>query len=309
MSFQEPLVYVLLVNWNTARHTIACLDSLQHVSYPNYRVLVIDNASRDDSVDAIAQAYPDVPIVRNGRNMGFTGANNVGFEHALRAGADFVYLLNTDTWVAADFLSEAVETAISESDNSIGIVGSKVLHADRPDCIQFMGAYVNLATGYSGRPFGYDQIDQGQYDSVTDVDRVTGCAMMISRACLEATDGFDDAFFAFHEDVDLCLCARSASFRVVMSPQSRIWHEGGGSTGGVVSSTHMYYDVRNTFRLLDKHNPTGDVITSLLRTACIVGAHAIQAALSHSSDRSASAILTAVADHYCGITRASYKAR
>ncbi len=300
MSFQEPLVYVLLVNWNTVRHTIACLTSLQHVSYPNYRVLVIDNASWDDSVDAIARAHPHVPIVRNCRNMGFTGANNVGFEHALRAGADFVYLLNTDTRVAENFLSEAVRT--STSDTSIGVVGSKVLHADRPDRIQFAGAQVNLITGYSGRPLGYNQLDQGQYDSITDVDRVTGCAMLVSRACLEATEGFDDAFFAFHEDVDLCLRAHGAGFRVVMSPQSRIWHEGGGSTNGAVSSAHMYYDVRNGLRLAEKHRPVRNRVLSALRAGCIIATHGLQLALNHPTYAATQAIIAGVRDYRRGLT-------
>ena len=302
MSNQPPLVYVLLVNWNTARHTLACLDSLQHVSYPNYRVLVIDNASRDDSVNAIARAYPHVPIVRNSRNMGFTGANNVGFEHALRAGADFVYLLNTDTWVAADFLLKAVETATSAT--SIGIVGSKVLHADKPDRIQFAGAQVNLTSGYSGRPFGYNQLDQGQYDSVTDVDRVTGCAMLVSRACLEATEGFDDAFFAFHEDVDLCLRARALGFRVVMSPKSCVWHEGGGSTNGAVSSAHMYYDVRNGLRLAQKHRPVRNKAFGALRLGCIIATHGLQLAMNHPTCAATQAIMAGVHDYRRGLTGA-----
>ncbi len=216
-----PLVYVVLVNWNAGAHTLKCLSSLEHNSYPNYKTIVVDNASSDGSPDTIASVYPNITLLRLPYNAGFTGANNKAFTYALGHNAQFVYLLNTDTWVAPDFLTRAVETALA--DVRIGIVGSKVLHADRPERLQFAGARVNLATGYSGRPFGYGEEDLEQWDHVADVDRVTGCAMMVSRACLEATKGFDDAFFAFHEDTDLCLRARAASFRVIMSPRSRVW--------------------------------------------------------------------------------------
>src|SRR5437868_743355 len=261
MSASWPRVHILLVNWNAGRHTLSCLTSLQAVSYPSYQVVIVDNASSDGSPDAIAGAYPDLPLLRLPRNLGFTGANNVGFEYALRQGADFVYLLNTDTRVAPDFLTEAITTATS--DPSIGVVGSKVLHASRPDRLQFGGGRVNLATGYNGRPFGYNQVDQGQCDHIADVDWATGCAMMVSRACLETSGGFDDAFFAFHEDVDLCLRARASGFRVVMSPLSRVWHEGGGSMGSAVSATHVYYDVRNGLRLVQKHKPAANLAMSL----------------------------------------------
>jgi len=295
----DPLVYILLVNWNATEHTLACLNSLQSVSYSNYRVLIVDNASSDNSVDTIAAAYPNATLLRLPRNLGFTGANNVGFQHALERGADFVYLLNTDTWVDPGFLAQAVTTAAASP--SIGIVGSKIFHADRPDRLQFAGGRVNLTTGYNGRPFGYNQIDHGQCDHITDVDWVTGCAMLISRACLAATKGFDEAFFAFHEDVDLCLRARAAGFRVVMSLQSRVWHKGGGSTGGAISALHIYYDVRNGLRLVQKHRPLANLLGRLSRAACIISAHTAQVLLACPTRHGLGAIVAGVRDYYAGI--------
>jgi GT2 family glycosyltransferase len=302
MSRPEPLVHVALVNWNDGQHVLACLGSLSAVSYTNYRIVIVDNASSDGSADIIASAYPNMTLLRLAENHGFTGANNVAFRHALELGTDFVYLLNGDTRVAPDFLSQAVSTALA--DPSIGIVGSKVLHADRPDRLQFAGAHVNLMTGHSGRPYSYGEMDDGQCDHITDVDRVTGCAMMVSRRCLEATGGFDDAFFAFHEDVDLCLTARAAGFRVVMSPRSRVWHEGGGSIGGAASPTHMYYSVRNGLRLVQKHKPARNRALGLLRAGCIVGAHLLQVILGGRTIAEARAIAHGTWDYYRGVTHA-----
>ncbi len=164
----SPLVYIILVNWNAGGHTLACLESLRNLSYPSYKVLVVDNASSDGSPDAIAAAHPDLALVRLPRNLGFTGANNVGFHHALAQEAQFVYLLNTDTRVAPDFLSAAVTTATSSPDiGVVGVVGSKVLQAARPTHLQFAGGRVNLHTGYNGRPMGYGKQDHGQCDHVT----------------------------------------------------------------------------------------------------------------------------------------------
>jgi GT2 family glycosyltransferase len=128
--------------------------------------------------------------------------------------------------------------------------------------------------------------------------------MMVSRACLETTGGLDDAFFAFHEDVDLCLRARASGFRVVMSPLSRVWHEGGGSMGGVVSLAHIYYDVRNGLRLVQKHKPAGNWAMNLFRTGCIVGAHTVQVALNRPSFTAIRTIVAATRDYYRGVTRA-----
>lgn len=302
MQDQWPTVYILLVNWNATEHALACLSSLQSLSYPNYKTLVIDNASSGTSADAIAAAYPSIPLLRLPYNLGFTGANNVGFLYALDRGADFVYLLNTDTWVDPDFLLEAIKVATSTPD--IGIVGSKVLHADRPDRLQFAGGRVNLTTGYNGRPFGYNQIDRGQYDHIVDIDWVTGCAMLVSRPCLEVTGAFDDTFFAFHEDIDLCLRARRAGFRVVMSPESRVWHKGGGSLGDVVSESHMYYDVRNGLRLVEKHRPASNKLLGWLRSGCIIGAHIGQVLLGGPKWNALCGITTGARDYFCGVTNA-----
>jgi GT2 family glycosyltransferase len=302
MNQPWPLVYILLLNWNTEKHTLACLASLQAVSYPNYKIIVLDNASSDGSPDAIAAAYPAIPLLRMPRNLGFTGANNVGFQYALGQGVEFVYLLNTDTHVASTFLSEAVQTATL--DKSIGIVGSKVLHADQPNRLQFVGLHANLTVGHHGRPFGYNEVDQGQYDHIADVDLIGGCAMMVSRSCVEATGGFDDSFFAFHEDFDLCLRAQASGFRVVMSPASRVWHEGGGSMGGATSVGHMYYSVRNALRLAQRHKPAANKVLSVFRTICIVGAHMAQVALNRPSLAAMTAIAAGARDYYHDINNA-----
>ena len=297
-----PLVYIVLVSWNTQERTLACLSNLSGTSYPNYRMVVVDNASSDGSPDAIAMLHPNVPMLRLTRNRGFTGANNKGFSYAIEHGAEFVYLLNTDTRVPDDFLYQAVMTA--QRDPTIGIVGSKVLHAHRPDTIQFAGAHLNITIAYSGRALGYDELDRGQYDCVTDVDWVTGCAMMLSHACIVETNGFDDAFFAFYEDVDICVRARSAGIRVVMSPGSRVWHEGGGSLGGAASGMHLYYDVRNALRLTYKHRPASNMVTETLRTACIVGAHMMQVFLQGPRISLIRAIFDGMRDYYRGVNGA-----
>ena len=174
----------------------------------------------------------------------------------------------------------------------------------RPDTLQSAGQFVNLTSGYNGRLLGHNEIDNGQYDHVSDVDLIGGCAMMVSRKCLEDIGGFDDAFFAFKEDFDLYLRAKTAGFRVVTSPLSRIWHEGGGSLGKQVSATHMYYSVRNGILLVEKHKPASNKAFSYARAVCIAGAHTAQVILRGPSFAAFREILRGVHDYYLGVTHA-----
>ena len=122
MNSSQPLVSIILLNWHGWRDTIACLDSLVSQDYNDYRVLVVDNGSTDDSVARIRAAHPEIPIMETGRNLGFSGGCNVGVRRALEDGADYVWLLNNDTTVDPQALSAMV--AVAEADPRVGAVGS-----------------------------------------------------------------------------------------------------------------------------------------------------------------------------------------
>src|SRR5262249_4616411 len=143
------------LNWNQPEHTLACLRSLAELDYPEVAVTVVDNGSTDGSPALIRARFPDVTLIENGRNLGFAAGNNVAIGPAVRAGSDYVMLLNNDTEVAPDMLRALI--AVAERDPAIGIVGPKILYYDQPDLIWSAGGTVD-AYGQPGH-LGADQPD------------------------------------------------------------------------------------------------------------------------------------------------------
>ena len=135
-----PLVYIILVNWNGKRDTLECLESLRSISYSNFKILVVDNASNDGSVEAIRQQFQHVEVICNKENLRFAGGNNVGILHALKNSADYVLLLNNDTVVKKNFLSELIN--IAESDTTIGMTCSKIYYYFDKQLLWFAGGVI-----------------------------------------------------------------------------------------------------------------------------------------------------------------------
>jgi GT2 family glycosyltransferase len=119
-----PEVAIVILNWNNAPDTIACLESVAHLDYPNTRILVVDNGSTDGSADRIRQAHPSIPVLETGQNLGYAEGNNVGIAVALEQKAPYICILNNDIALRPDFLTQLVAEA--EADTSIGIVGPKI---------------------------------------------------------------------------------------------------------------------------------------------------------------------------------------
>jgi GT2 family glycosyltransferase len=235
------LVYIILLNWNQGELTLACLDSLAECSYPNIRIVLVDNGSTDDSLARIREKYPELEIIENGENLGYSPANNHGIEHALAHGAEHVLLLNNDTVVAADFLEPLVETA--ESSPHIGVVSPKIYYFDEPEQIWYGGGYIDWKTGLTAhRRVG--QTDKQQDMAIEDVNFVSACAMFVKREVLESVGFLDERFFIYYDDTDWCARITQAGYRCLYVPQSRIWHKV-SSVMGVASPLTAYYMARN----------------------------------------------------------------
>ena len=131
-----PKVSIIILNWNGWKDTIECLESLQRLTYPNYHVIVVDNGSRGNDAEVLQEKFGDyISLIRNDKNYGYTGGNNIGIRHALNnSSPDYFLILNNDVAVAPDFLTEMVKVA--DNDAAIGIVGPKVYYYDFPNRIQ-----------------------------------------------------------------------------------------------------------------------------------------------------------------------------
>jgi GT2 family glycosyltransferase len=243
-----PHVAVVILNTNRRDDTLACVGSLYQDAYPHQTVIVLDNASTDGSAEAIRAAFPQAVLLPLDTNRGYTGNNNVGIAAALKAGADWVLVLNEDTVLAPHCIQRLVDEG--ERDARIGIVGPLVYHADEPTVIQSAGGWMDGR--WRAGHLGANELDRGQFQAARDVGWISGCAIMVRRAAIEQVGMLDDRFFYYWEETEWCVRTGRAGWRLRHVPAAKIWHKGvkrDYRPGPSVS----YYHVRNRFLLLATH--------------------------------------------------------
>ena len=248
----DPMVFIIVLNWNSHKDTIECIMSINSISYPNYKIILVDNGSTDGSEALLRERFPDIEFIQTGSNLGFTGGNNAGIRHALKKGADYIVLLNNDTIVDKDFVTALV--AVAGTDRSIGMLCSKIYFYDKPDVLWYAGASFHPWLGW-GRHRGYNVPDRGQYDAVEETPRPTGCALMVTRHLCESIALLRDEFFCYAEDIDWGMRAASHNLKIMYVPGSRVWHKVSISTGGQSSGLSLYYSTRNILLCLDTNKP------------------------------------------------------
>ncbi len=273
MTSQQALVAVILVNWNGRQDTLACLDSLRQVDYPALKIILVDNASTDGLVAVVNADYPEVELIVSPTNEGFVGGNNLGMARADAIGADYILLLNNDTEVAPDFLGRLVEAA---QQPGIGIVGPLIYYHGEPRRIWSAGGRIDWGRG-DPIALGEDAWDEGQFgDSPYVVDYVSGCALMIKRETLKAVGPLDPRFFAYYEEVEWCARVGRAGYRILVVPQSRIWHKI-TREARFASANVGYYMTRNRllFLKLSRARLTAWANTLLLQTGRTILAYTV----------------------------------
>jgi GT2 family glycosyltransferase len=197
----EPVVCIIVITHNGRQHLVSCLPSIQRSLYENYYVVLVDNASDDGSEEYVRSHYPRIKIIRNAENLGFAGGNNIAMRRAINDGADYVLLLNDDTVILdPTWLRKAV--SVSERDPYVGMVGFDIVDNKRKR------SPIHL--------------------SITPVQRIPGCAVLIRRDVLVRVGYFDENYFAYGEESDLETRAMKAGYRLA-AVNVPVYHEGGGS--------------------------------------------------------------------------------
>ncbi|MCW5946645.1 MAG: glycosyltransferase family 2 protein [Fimbriimonadales bacterium] len=233
---QALRVSVTVCSWNTCDELRACLQSLDAVrGEVEFEVIVWDNASEDGSADMVESEFAWVRLLRSQSNLGFGGGHNAAMSHAV---GEILMPLNSDAKVHPGALSKLSEFMSAYAD--VGIVGPKLLNPDgtlQYSCRKFptplAAVFRNTPLGrlFPNNRFSREYLMQDwPHDQARDVDWVSGAAFCMSRECYEKTQGFDEQFFMYMEDVDLCYRAHELGFRVVYYPEAVVTHAIGRST-------------------------------------------------------------------------------
>lgn len=256
MSATLPMVVVSIVNWNTAERTLQCLQSLQALPYANYRIVLVDNASSDDSVARVRAAYPALTILQSPDNLGFAGGHALAYRHALDCGAAAIWLVNSDAQVDAQALSRLVAAWQRHGDAIYG--GVPLLRRDDGTVL------LNFPEKYlaeSGRPHAFRRDADIEFDSAWRarepfrVGAVAGSCFFLPLQLVRRHGWLDPAWFLYCEEIDYCYRLRRAGVACYLVPQAQIWHGGGGShqdSQRVADCIH-YYRARNEIVLARRY--------------------------------------------------------
>ncbi len=245
---QEPvarLISVIIPNWNGAQHLPTCLQSLRRQTYPNFEVIVVDNASTDSSRELLARDYPEVRVIALPENLGFAGGVNVGIRAAR---GDFIALLNNDTETDPHWLAELAR-ALAEYPEA-GLAASKLRLFDRRDVLHSAGDVYRVDGTADSR--GVWQHDDGRFDDDRWVFSGCGGAVAYRRSMLGEIGLFDTDFYFNLEDVDLAWRAQLAGYRCIFVPRAIVYHKVSATGAGVISS---FYTGRNTIWVIAKDYP------------------------------------------------------
>lgn len=274
-----PKLGIVISNYNGWQDTLACLESLRAQTWQDFEVLLLDDASTDDSVQRLqSAAHGQVVFLPQKENRGFAAVNNLGMRRALADGADWVMLLNNDTVCAPDMLEKLMTQTPPE-----GVSCPKMLFMDPPDEIWFAGGTLDRRTGKVVHLGGHAK-DGPAYSEKKQVGFITFCCVLLPRSVIEKVGYLDEDLFMYCEDVDYCIRLTEAGVPLWYLPDAVLHHKAGGTAGGMLS---VYYITRNTLTLRCRgrgaaHRRLAGTLAALKGGACCLAA----AALGHRKGRS-----------------------
>lgn len=267
----QPKVAIIMLNWNGWKNTIECLESLYQINYANYEIILMDNGSKDGSIQKIEEyangkikveskffqyksnnkplklikpQTAKVPLefnkelllVENKTNYGYTKGANIAMQLAQKQLADYFLLLNNDIVVDRNFLYEMVLEA--EKSPQIGIAGPTIFCYDRPTTVDFAGENLTLWR-VKGKEFC--AVSKRPHE----VDKIEGSCMLIKRTVLDQVGFLFTKYWAYWEETDFCFRAKKVGFKVCYIPKSMVWHKVAASIGGENNLKRQYYLNRN----------------------------------------------------------------
>ncbi len=242
----DKLASIIIPTHNREGDVLKCLKSVHHISYPNFEVIVIDNASSDNTVAKIREMFNKVKIIEMQKNFGVAVGRNEGLRHAK---GDYVCFLDSDNIVDKDFLTELIN--LVKTDKKIGFVGPKMCYFGDQKLIWYAGADINLWTSKTTYR-GLGEIDNGQYDKVSEVGHIPN-VWVVKREVIEKIGFMDTSYTMHYEEADWAIRAKEAGYKVVFCPSAVVYHntpladKGSGLRGliGLDNSYRIFFAARN----------------------------------------------------------------
>lgn len=261
----KKLVSVIVVTKDRKKEVLQCLASIFAQTYNPLEVILVDNASTDDTLDSVSKKFPKTIIIKSTKNTGGAGGRNLGID---KASGKFLLFMDDDTRADQDMIKELL--LILKKGKDIGIVQPKIYIKERKKTLQGVGHGINLLTGrvYG---LGVGEVDRGQYDKNMEIP-LAGCTWMVKKDVVDKIGKYDEDYFIPYEDSDFSQRARKAGFRVLLAWKAKVWHRGPKKSGispnlqwiGITTPDRAYRTSRNKIIFMRKHAPLINFIFFLL---------------------------------------------
>ena len=252
---------IIIVSWNVCKDVIECIDSIyNNPPVSPYEIILVDNASSDETAFQVRSNFPKVVVICNKQNFGFAAANNKGIQEAK---GDYILLLNPDTLILPESLNKLV--AFMQESTDVGLCGPKIFNPDmtiqqsvrnfpnfpgmfyRFTFLKYLGLFRQKAQNW--------KLDGFDYSKQQEVEQLMGAAIIAKTSIIKEYGGFDERFFMYYEEVDLCYRVKHNGMRIVYFPGSQIIHLGGQSAKQIPAKV-KYMMLRSLVLFMKKHHPT-----------------------------------------------------
>ena len=249
-------IAIIIVNWKQYQLTKLCLYSLQKIKYDNYQIILIDNESNPKELKKIKNQFDKIITFPNQKNLGFTGANNIGIEYAIKNDFEYVMLINNDTEVEKNFINPLIE--VLEKNQNFGAAQPLILNYYNRNKVWSAGGFLN-------KFFGYTYVIKSPEGIKKNIDWITGCCFFLRTDVIKKIGLLDENFFAYYEDVDWSIRIKNAGYDLAFVKSSVVYHHGSKSSKnesneGTLSPFVHYLNIRNHIFLLRKNK---DVFNSV----------------------------------------------
>lgn len=253
---KRKLVSIIIPTYNREKEVLECISSLLNISYPNFEIVVVDNASHDNTVVNIKEKFSNIKnikIVELNQNLGASGGRNEGVRHAK---GEYLCFVDSDNRVDKNFLTELVNLA--ETDENIGFVGPKMYYFEDPKRIWYAGAEISLLTSRT-RYIGIGEVDKGQHNQIREVGHIPN-VWLVKKGVIEKIGMIDTNYIMHYEESDWAMRARKAGYKIMFCPAAVVYHniplpkksKGLRSLIGFDNQYRIFYAARNRTRFMKK---------------------------------------------------------